>query len=94
MAKQIKSYIAKLQEIQPSPGTDLAYWNWRCQYIGMEGVLMLMKSEHKNPGELFLKMLSSDGRYLKTSYGTVECTFVTASLKTLKLIAVPTLSQL
>ena len=72
MAKQIKSYIAKLQEIQPSPGTDLAYWNWRCQYIGMEGVLMLMKSEHKNPGELFLKMLSSDGRYLKTSYGTVE----------------------
>ena len=72
MAKQINSYIAKLVDIIPVDDTELNDWAWRCRYIGMEGVLILFESEHKHPGELFLKIVSLDGRYLKTSYGTVE----------------------
>ena len=72
MAKQINSYIAKLVDITPVDDTELNDWAWRCRYIGMEGVLILFESEHKHPGELFLKIASRDGRYLKTSYGTVE----------------------
>ena len=72
MAKQINSYIAKLVDITPTSDTNLNNWAWRCRYIGMEGVLILFESEHKRPGELFLKIVSRDGRYLKTSYGTVE----------------------
>ena len=73
MAKQINSYMAKLVDITPVADTNLNNWAWRCQYIGIEGVLILFESEHKRPGELFLKIVSRDGRYLKTSYGTVEC---------------------
>ena len=72
MAKQINSYIAKLVDITPVDDTELNDWAWRCQYIGIEGVLILFESEHKRLGELFLKIVSRDGRYLKTSYGTVE----------------------
>ena len=68
MAKQINSYIAKLVDITPVDDTELNDWAWRCRYIGMEGVLILFESEHKHPGELFLKIVSLDGRYLKTSY--------------------------
>ena len=72
MAKQTKSYMAKLVDITPVYDTNLNDWAWRCQYIGMEGVLILFESEHKRPRELFLKIVSRDGRYLKTSYGIVE----------------------
>ena len=72
MAKQINSYIAKLVDITPVADTNLNDWAWRCRYIGMEGVLILYESEHKHQGELFVKIISRDGRYLKTSYGTVE----------------------
>ena len=72
MAKQINSYIAKLVDITPKSDTELNDWAWRCRYIGMEGVLILFESEHKHPGELFLKIVSRDGRYLKTSCGMVE----------------------
>ena len=64
--------MAKLVDITPVYDTNLNDWAWRCQYIGMEGVLILFESEHKRPGELFLKIVSRDGRYLKTSYGIVE----------------------
>ena len=72
MAKQINSYIAKLVDITPVDDTELNDWAWRCWYIGMNGLLMLFESEHKRLGELFLKLVSRDGRYLKTSYGIVE----------------------
>ena len=72
MAKQINSYMAKLVDITPVADTNLNDWAWRCQYIGMEGVLILFESEHKHPEELFLKIVSRDGRYLKTGYGMVE----------------------
>ena len=72
MAKQINSYMAKLVDISPVIDTELKDWAWRCRYIGMEGVLILFESEHKRPGELFLKIVSRDGRYLKTSYGMIE----------------------
>ncbi|MBQ8403833.1 MAG: hypothetical protein IJX55_05355 [Clostridia bacterium] len=72
MAKQIKNYMTKLVDITPVSDTALSDWTWRCRYIGIEGVLMLFESEHKRPGELFLKIVSRDGRYLKTSYGIVE----------------------
>ena len=72
MAKQINSYMAKLVDITPVTDTNLNDWAWRCGYIGMEGALILFESEHKRPGELFLKIVSRDGRYLKTSCGTVE----------------------
>ena len=72
MAKQINSYMAKLVDITPVADTNLNNWAWRCWYIGMNGLLMLFESEHKRPGELFLKIVSRDGRYLKTSYETVE----------------------
>ena len=72
MAKQINSYMAKLVDISHVVNANLNNWAWRCRYIGMEGVLILFESEHKRPGELFLKIVSRDGRYLKTSCGTVE----------------------
>ena len=72
MAKQINSYIAKLVDITPVDDTELNDWAWRCQYIGIEGVLILFESEHKRPGELFLKIVSRDRRHLKTSSGTIE----------------------
>ena len=72
MAKQINSYMAKLVEITPTSDTELKDRAWQCRYIGIEGVLILFESEHKRPGELFLKIVSRDGRYLKTSYGIVE----------------------
>ena len=72
MAKQINSYMAKLVDITPVADSNLNNWAWRCRYIGIEGVLMLFESEHKHLGELFLKLVSRDGRYLKTSYGIVE----------------------
>ena len=72
MAKQIKSYMAKLVDISHVDDTELNDWAWRCQYIGIEGLLILFESEHKHQGELFLKIVSLDGRYLKTSYRTVE----------------------
>ena len=72
MAKQIKSYIAKLVDISHVDDTELNDWAWRCQYIGIEGVLILFESEHKRPGELFLKIVSRDRRHLKTSSGTIE----------------------
>ena len=72
MAKQINSYMAKLVDISHVVNANLNNWAWRCRYIGMEGVLILFESEHKRAGELFLKLVSRDGRYLKTSYGTVE----------------------
>ena len=64
--------MAKLVDITPVADTNLNDWAWRCRYIGMEGVLILYESEHKHQGELFVKIISRDGRYLKTSYGIVE----------------------
>ena len=64
--------MAKLVDITPVADTNLNNWAWRYQYIGLEGVLILFESDHKRPGELFLKIVNRDGRYLKTSYGTVE----------------------
>jgi hypothetical protein len=72
MAKQINSYMAKLVDITPVADTNLNNWAWRCRYIGMKGVLILFESEHKHQGELFVKIISHVGRYLKTSYGIVE----------------------
>ena len=72
MAKQINSYMAKLVDISHIVNANLNNWAWRCRYIGMEGILILFESEHKRPGELFLKIVNRDGRHLKTSYGAVE----------------------
>ena len=42
MAKQINSYMAKLVDITPKSDTELNDWAWRWQYIGIEGVLVLI----------------------------------------------------
>lgn len=65
MVKQINRYIGKFRKITPTPNTEYKDWSWRLRYVGMEGLLVLLKSEHKHYDEKFLEITSFDGRYLK-----------------------------
>lgn len=72
MAKPMSQYKAQLLNITPVSNCPQENWRWRSQYVGSTGTLVVLQSEHKHPGELFLRFDGIDGRYLKTNCGRIE----------------------
>ena len=72
MAKLIREYGAELVSVEPVNTVLPEEWSWRLRYIGLQGHLSVMESEHKHQGQQFLYFLGRDGRYLKTSCGTAK----------------------
>ena len=72
MAQVIAQYNAELLDVTPVSNRPQENWRWRLQYVGLTGTLAILQSEHKHPGELFLRFDGIDGRYLKTSCGRIE----------------------
>ena len=72
MAQVRTQYKAELLEVTPASNSPPKNLCWRLQCVGSTGTLVVLQSEHKHPGELFLRFDGIDGRYLKTSCGRIE----------------------
>lgn len=72
MAQVIAQYKAELLDVTPVSNRPQENWRWRLQCVGLTGRLAIMQSEHKYPGQLFLRFDGIDGRFLKTSCGRFE----------------------
>ena len=72
MARVMAQYKARLLDVTPASNPSQENWRWRLQYVGLTGRLAIMQSEHKYPGQLFLRFDGIDGRFLKTSCGRIE----------------------
>lgn len=72
MAQVIAQYEAELLDVTPASNRAQVNWLWRLQYVGSTGTLVVLQSEHKHPGELFLRFDGIDGRHLQTSCGRIE----------------------
>jgi hypothetical protein len=72
MAQVMAQYKAELLDVPPASNPPQENWCWRLQYVGLTGILAILQSEHKHPGELFLRFDGIDGRFLKTSCGRMK----------------------
>lgn len=45
------------------------YRDWRTDFVGKEGMIILYESEHKAPGKIFFHMLVGVGRWMYCTVG-------------------------
>ena len=78
MPRIIKEYYnSYLKEVENLSEKDDLTWNWRRDFIGVNGILNLMESTEKHPGKQYVYMnygsFDQNG-YLRTSCGEIDIT--------------------
>ena len=48
------------------------YRDWRTDFVGQEGLIVLFESEHKAPGKVFFHMLVGVGKWMDCTVGDWE----------------------
>ena len=48
------------------------YRDWRRDFVGQEGLIVLFESEHKAPGKVFFQMLVGGGKWMYCTVGDWE----------------------
>lgn len=84
MPKLIEQYdLAELISVEKISDKDYEDWKWREGYLGFQARLMIIESEMKYKGQIFISFNDFKGNYLNTGYGkyTIVDDIVTMTTK-------------